>query len=75
MLPFARQAWRQVRSAQMEPAREPATSGLSLDRVGADYDNEVQTLSGDSEQGQALMLEHLTDLPAEVLVDGKAFFV
>jgi hypothetical protein len=44
-----------------------------LDRAGADYDIEVQTLSGDSEQGQALMLEHLIAFPPGVLLDGKAF--
>jgi hypothetical protein len=44
-----------------------------LDRVGANYDIEVETLSADSEQGQALMLEHLIAFPPGVLLDGKAF--
>jgi glutaredoxin len=44
-----------------------------LDRVGADYDIEVETLSEESEWGQALMLEHLIAFPPGVLVDGKAF--
>jgi hypothetical protein len=44
-----------------------------LYRVGADYDIEVETLSGDSEQGQALMVEHLIAFPPGVLLDGKAF--
>ena len=44
-----------------------------LDRVGADYDIEVETLSGDSERGQALMVEHLVAFPPGVLLDGKLF--
>jgi hypothetical protein len=44
-----------------------------LARVGADYDIEVSVLSDETEQGRALMMEHLVAFPPGVLIEQKLF--
>ncbi len=44
-----------------------------LAAVSADYDVEVSVLSDDSQEGAALMVQHLVPFPPGLLLDGKLF--
>jgi glutaredoxin len=44
-----------------------------LARVSADYDIEISVISDESEEGRALMMEHLVAFPPGVLLDGHLF--
>ena len=44
-----------------------------LAEVSADYDIEILVISDESEEGRALMMEHMVAFPPGVLLDGNLF--